>query len=101
MKKIMHELSNKYSLYLIALTKGSKGSILFKEGKIYKHEGFRTNGVDTVGSGDAFVAALVIGLLRGYELDDLNKKANRVASYICSKHGATPSLTNEIRKLFK
>ena len=96
----MHELSNKYSLYLIALTKGSKGSILFKEGKIYKHEGYRTNGVDP-GSGDAFVAALVIGLLRGYELDDLNKKANRVASYICSKPGATSILTNEIRKLFK
>ena len=99
-KKILNELSKKYSLNLIALTKGSEGSILFKEGIISKHEGYRINVEDTVGAGDAFVAALVTGLLKGYKLDDLHKKANRIASYICSKHGATPSLTNEIRKLF-
>ena len=98
---ILSELSQKYDLHLIALTKGIAGSILFKEGKISKHEGYKINVEDTVGAGDAFVAALVIGLLRGYELDDLHNKANRVASYICSKPGATPSLPNEIRKLFK
>jgi len=99
-KKILNELSRKYSLRLIALTKGIEGSILYSEGKISKHEGYRVEMGDSVGAGDAFVAALVTGLLRGYELDDLNNKANRVASYICSKHGATPSLTNEIRQLF-
>ena len=99
-KKILNELSRKYSLRLIALTKGIEGSILYSDGKISKHEGYRVEIGDTVGAGDAFVAALVTGLLRGYELDDLNNKANRVASYICSKHGATPSLTNEIRQLF-
>ena len=99
-KKILNELSRKYNLRLIALTKGIEGSILYSEGKISQHEGYRVEMGDTVGAGDAFVAALVTGLLRGYELDDLNNKANRVASYICSKHGATPSLTNEIRQLF-
>ena len=100
-KKILNELSRKYSLNLIALTRGREGSILFTEGKTSNHQGHKINVEDTVGAGDAFVAGLVTGMLRGYELDDLNNKANRVASYICSKHGATPSLTNEIRKLFK
>ena len=100
-KKILNELSSKYSLNLIALTRGREGSILFTEGKTSNHEGHKINVEDTVGAGDAFVAGLVTGMLRGYELDDLHNKANRVASYICSKHGATPSLTNEIRKLFK
>ena len=68
---------------MIALTKGSAGSILFKEGNISKHEGYRINLGDTVGAGDAFVAALVTGLLRGYKLYDLHKKANRITSYIC------------------
>ena len=99
-KKILNELSRKYSLNLIALTRGREGSILFTEGKTSNHEGHKINVEDTVGAGDAFVAGLVTGMLRGYELDDLHNKANRVASYICSKHGATPSLTNEIRKLF-
>jgi fructokinase len=100
-KKILNDLSRKYSLNLIALTRGREGSILFAEGKTSNHEGHKINVEDTVGAGDAFVAGLVTGMLRGYELDDLHNKANRVASYICSKHGATPSLTNEIRKLFK
>ena len=100
-KKILNELSRKYSLNLIALTRGREGSILFAEGKTSNHEGHKINVEDTVGAGDAFVAGLVTGMLRGYELDDLHNKANRVASYICSKHGATSSLTNEIRKLFK
>ena len=100
-KKILNELSRKYSLNLIALTRGREGSILFTEGKTSNHEGHKINVEDTVGAGDAFVAGLVTGMLRGYELDDLHNKANRVASYICSKRGATPSLTNEIRKLFK
>ena len=100
-KKILNELSRKYSLNLIALTRGREGSILFTEGKTSNHEGHKINVEDTVGAGDAFVAGLVTGMLRGYELNDLHNKANRVASYICSKHGATPSLTNEIRKLFK
>ena len=100
-KKILNELSRKYSLNLIALTRGREGSILFTEGKTSNHEGHKINVEDTVGAGDAFVAGLVTGMLRGYELDDLHNKANCVASYICSKHGATPSLTNEIRKLFK
>ena len=78
-----------------------QGVFFFKEGNISKHEGYRINLEDTVGAGDVFVAALVTGLLRGYKLYDLHKKANRIASYVCSKHGATPSLTNEIRKLFK
>ena len=99
-KKILNELSRKYSLNLIALTRGREGSILFTEGKTSNHEGHKINVEDTVGAGDAFVAGLVTGMLRGYELDDLHNKANRVASYICSKHGATPSLTNEIRQLF-
>ena len=99
-KKILNELSRKYSLNLIALTRGREGSILFTEGKTSNHEGHKINVEDTVGAGDAFVAGLVTGMLRGYELDDLHNKANRVASYICSKHGSTPSLTNEIRQLF-
>ena len=99
-RKLLNELTRRYNLRLIALTRGKDGSILFSEGNISKHEGYRVEVEDTVGAGDAFVAALVTGLLSGYALDDLHNKANRVASYICSKHGATPSLTDEILQLF-
>jgi len=46
--------------------------------------------VDTVGAGDAFSATLVVGLLRGEELDAVHARAARVAAYVCTQPGATP-----------
>jgi fructokinase len=55
---------------------------------------------DTVGAGDAFTAALVLGLLRNDPLDLTNRRACAVAAYVCSCAGATPPLPNEIRMRF-
>jgi fructokinase len=54
--------------------------------------------VDTVGAGDAFAAALVAGMLAGFDLDRINDHANRVASFVCSRPGATPVLPSDLRK---
>jgi fructokinase len=55
---------------------------------------------DTVGAGDAFTAALALGLLRKLDLDTINFAANEVARHVCSCAGATPSLPDELRRLF-
>jgi fructokinase len=47
---------------------------------------------DTVGAGDAFTAALALGVLAGKPLDAINRRANQVARYVCSRAGATPPL---------
>ena len=99
-RTMLNELSRRYSLRLIALTRGGEGSILYSGGIISMHDGYRVEVEDTVGAGDAFVAALVTGLLSGCELKDLHNKANQIASFVCSKHGATPRLTNEIQQFF-
>ena len=99
-RTMLNELSRRYSLRLIALTRGGEGSILYSGGIISLHDGYRVEVEDTVGAGDAFVAALVTGLLSGCELKDLHNKANQIASFVCSKHGATPRLTDEIKQLF-
>jgi fructokinase len=46
--------------------------------------------VDTVGAGDSFAAALVVGLLTGLPLATLNAWGNRVAAFVSSQPGATP-----------
>jgi len=99
-RTMLNELSRRYSFRLIALTRGGEGSILYSGGIISMHDGYRVEVEDTVGAGDAFVAALVTGLLSGCELKDLHNKANQIASFVCSKHGATPRLTDEIKQLF-
>ena len=85
-------LMGRYPLRLVALTRGAGGSVLFeKAGRVSEHAGFRANPlVDTVGAGDAFTAAVVMGLLAGQDLDRINAAANRLAAYVCTQPGATP-----------
>ncbi|MGA2555902.1 MAG: PfkB family carbohydrate kinase, partial [Verrucomicrobiota bacterium] len=45
-----------------------------------------------VGAGDAFTAALALGVLAAKPLAAINRKANQVARYVCSCAGATPPL---------
>jgi sugar/nucleoside kinase (ribokinase family) len=52
---------------------------------------------DTVGVGDSFTAAMTLGWLRGRNLDEIGRHACRVASFVCSRTGATPSLPEELR----
>ena len=42
--------------------------------------------------GDAYTAALALGLLREQPLDAINQHATRLAAYVCSQHGATPAI---------
>jgi len=56
--------------------------------------------IDTVGVGDSFTAALVLGLLQRMDLDEINDIANEVAGYVCSQCGATPQLPLEFAKRF-
>jgi len=89
---IFSQLTERYALRLIALTRGASGSRLYGRGEDSNHPGFPAQVADTVGAGDSFTAAMTLGLLQGKELDRINEDANRVASYVCTQSGATPKL---------
>jgi fructokinase len=98
---LLELLTEQYGLKLIALTRGDKGSLLFSEGQVSDHPGIPVHVVDTVGAGDAFTAALMLGMLRDFSLDKINDLSNRVASYVCTQAGATPEIPQELRNLFR
>ncbi len=99
-KEQLHTLMSKFDLQCIALTRGAKGSLLLsRDGVFHDHMGIPVTVVDTVGAGDAFTAALLVGLLRHMPIDRLNEFANRVGSYVCTQIGATPPLSTEILAL--
>jgi len=79
-----------FPLDIIALTRGFRGSWLFSRSIESMHPGFVVEVADTVGAGDAFTAALVMGLLEKKNLDEINERANRVAASVCSRRGAWP-----------
>jgi len=80
-------LIKRYQLEMAILSRGSKGSLLLTPENSSEHPGFSTNIVDTIGAGDAFTAAAIIGYLLGYPLGEINEKANKLAAYVCSQQG--------------
>lgn len=85
-------LAERFALRAVALTRGAHGSVLLAGGAWSEHSGLTVKVVDSVGAGDAFTAAMTLGLLVGRPLDDINRHANEVAAYVCSQPGATPVL---------
>ena len=92
---ILVRLRSLFPLELIALTKGCRGSRLMGREGDSAHSGFPVEVADTIGAGDAFTAALVMGLLEHKNLDEINESANRVASFVCSHPGAWTELPSE------
>jgi len=93
-------ISQRYNIKLSILTRGNSGSLLYSKDNISVHPGYKIKSKDTIGAGDAFTAAVVIGLLKGFELNTINDYANQIASYVCTKSGATPALAEELINLF-
>jgi fructokinase len=93
----IERLSQRFDLQLVALTRGANGSLLYRraDNRWSDCTSRPVKVVDTVGAGDSFTAALVLGLLQKMDLDEVNTLANDVARYVCSQAGATPTLPEE------
>jgi len=93
-------LAQRFSLRLIALTRGGEGSMLFADGHSVEQPGLPVTVRDTVGAGDSFTAAVTVGLLRKWPLEQISHRANAIAAYVCSQSGATPPLPAALREPF-
>lgn len=91
-------LLSRYSLRLIALTQGANGSLLLTPETTHHQPAEPVTIRDTVGAGDAFTAALALGLLRGLPLEKIHAHASRLAAYVCTQRGATPDIPKELRQ---
>lgn len=82
---------NKYSLDLVAMTRGADGALLVTKQDFFDQPGIPTVVCDTVGAGDAFTASLAMELHSGATLSSKAFNACKVASAVCSYAGAIPS----------
>lgn len=97
--EVLNQLLKTNNLRLIALTRGADGATLISAtGERSDQPVAPTNIVDTVGAGDAYTAALALGLLRGESLGSINTWGNRVAAYVCSQPGGTPHFPDRLRQ---
>jgi fructokinase len=85
-------LLDEMQVTVVAKTHGPRGATLCTRDETASHPGFAAGaGGDNVGAGDSFTAVLVRGLLAGSSLQNIATAANRYASFVASKRGATPT----------
>lgn len=96
----LEQLADRWQLRAVALTRGDRGSVLLTAHAYSEHPGVRVTVSDTIGAGDAFTAAMTVGLLFGWSLDEVNAQANEVAAFVASCAGGTPSLPASLRDAF-
>ena len=89
---LLEQIRERFQLEIIALTRGDEGALLLRGGEVHQQPGVATEVVDTVGAGDAYTAAMILGLLDKLDLETINRRACRVAAFVCSQAGATPKL---------
>ena len=78
---------------LVALTLGEDGAVLLQAGReIARARPPRIEAVDGTAAGDAFCAALVVGLLEGMGRADALERACAAGALAASRAGAQPSL---------
>ena len=90
------ELLKRHKLRLVALTRGSEGSLLIDQDRVLDRPADPVHVVDTVGAGDAFTAALAMGMLQNRKLEEVHAHADSVARYVCGQAGATPQLPDHL-----
>jgi fructokinase len=93
-------LLDAYGLALVCVTRGARGCLLRTHQERVAAPGYACRVVDTVGSGDAFAAALVVKHLAGEPLAQVADFANRVGGYVATQPGATPPVTPEALAAF-
>ncbi len=86
--------------YMIAITKGSEGSIIIKDGKELSSPAITINPVDTNGAGDMFAGTYLHCINNGFSHKKAAALSNYASSMIVQKFG--PRLTkNEYTKILK
>ena len=95
--KMLYGLLEKFSLDLIVLTKGSHGSRLVGGSEDIVCKAIKAKQIaDTVGAGDSFTAAMIMGLLHHLPLFATLEFASRLACHVCSQTGATPKIPQSL-----
>lgn len=84
-------LAEKFRCQVVCVTFGKDGSALWRRGQLVEHPGYKVDVKDTVGAGDAFLAALLVGLFEGHDDLLLLKRANLVGAYLATHTGALPA----------
>lgn len=79
----------------ICVTKGSHGAVLYYNEKMYYNSGYKIDVVDTVGSGDSFLAGLLSKLLYDENPQEAIDFACALGAIVAKNEGANPKISSK------
>ncbi len=88
------KLRQQFDYDMLILTDGQSGAFLLTDHGHSQYASVPVKVVDTVGAGDSFAAQAVMGWLDGHPIDEINRRANDLAAYVCTCRGGTPHHAN-------
>ncbi|WP_166385533.1 carbohydrate kinase family protein [Polaribacter sp. 11A2H] len=93
----IHFISEKTKTAHICVTKGEHGAVLLYNNALFYNSGYKIKVVDTVGSGDSFLASLISQLINGSPPQKAIYFACAVGALVAQNEGANPIITeNEV-----
>ncbi|MCW5557163.1 MAG: carbohydrate kinase [Verrucomicrobiae bacterium] len=94
-------LAGAFNLDTVLLTLGAQGCRVWHRGVWFAEPGRPAAVKDTIGAGDSFTAAFVLGQLLGWPMQDTLRRATEIAAYVCTQSGATPELPGNLAAPFR
>lgn len=86
-------LADRFGLQAVCVTKGADGAVLWAGQQLFRSPGLVVPVQDTIGSGDAFLAALLKGWLGGQPPAEALAFACAAGSLVATYRGATPPIS--------
>jgi len=98
----LKSIGDRFRLSKMVVTMGGDGALLSMNGETARHPGFKIEVVDTVGSGDAFLAGLLSQLSDNAGIETALEFASALGAFIATQRGACPEYdTAEVKALIQ
>jgi fructokinase len=86
----------RYGIELMAVTTGADGCALYRGSEEVRVPGLKVAVADTVGSGDAFTASLILSCLKRLPPKEIGHEANLWGAYVATQVGGTPEIRQDV-----
>lgn len=93
-------ISQETNTDIICVTKGSHGAVFLYNKSWYYNSGYKIKVVDTVGAGDSFLATLVLGLVKGDDIQTTLDLACGMGALVAGSKGANPLISKSDLETF-
>lgn len=101
----MAKIMETFAIEKMVVTRGEKGAIVNWKGTLYNQPGIKVSVVDTVGSGDSFLAGFLSQIMEGKAPDEALQFACLLGAFIATQKGGCPEYNmqqvNQLKETFR